>query len=123
MPLPAHVLAEMAAGAEALAKHQGLRFDTAGMARLEDVADRHAALQRWEREGVLRMDNRLEFVEKTPGGEAKARLHIQHTILVTGEVIEEDAQTISHGGYPSELLIARIALALQACAGKEVGHG
>jgi hypothetical protein len=123
MPLPKRTIEELTAGAEALAKYQGAVPDHQLLAKFHDIAERHAALQRWEREGVLKVHNRLEFLEVEPGQPSKTRLCVQHEIRATGEVIEEEPLTIAHGGYPSELLLAKIALALHACAGKEIGNG
>lgn len=108
MVLPDKTILEMRAGAMAVAKAGGPSVDSDVLGMLERAQQRMAALRRWEREGTLRVV-----------ATATRLLH-----YVGAEVFEEEQVVLEWGGYPSELLVARIALAIQAMkAGGMKGGG
>lgn len=125
MALSNRTLAEMRAGAEQIAANAGREFDgdmEKLLANLTNVAERSDAIKRWEREGLLTIETRLSWdhrAEDTNAGRTKAILH--H--ITNGPTLEESAEALAFGGYPSELLVAQIALAIASCRGKETGDG
>lgn len=109
-------LDEMQAGARTLAQHQGRAAGgvdpVALVAGIRSVQERHAALKRWEREGLLT----IEYQSTTD----HSRNGLKHTILhhvKNGPTLTETPEALLCGGYPSELLTAQIALAISSCSG------
>ena len=111
----ARTLAEMEAGARALALAQGRDPDTTDLlGRIKSVADRHAAMQRWEKSGLLTIERTSETNYQSNRLEHRTLHHVKN-----GPTFEDTPEALMYGGYPSELLVAQIALAIQACAGGE----
>jgi hypothetical protein len=102
--------AEMEAGARAVAERYADALTPEFLAAMKDkvreMGDRAAVLRTWERAGLVR-------IEETHYNNAKVRrLH-----WVKDKSFEETPETLMFGGYPSELLIANLALAITATGG------
>jgi hypothetical protein len=116
MPLSEKTLAEMQAGASALAQHQGRQFHgpidaQVLMEGLKSVQERMAAIKKWEREGVITIEHRSDPNYEQHG--------LKHTVIhhvTNGPSLAETPEALLCGGYPSELLTAQIAMAIVGCA-------
>ena len=104
MALSEKTILEMEAGARAVAKYNS--DDPMSVEQMENtlkIAHRYAQYQKWEREGristyTLRGDDRPQRFRQ---------IHY-------GSLVFTDRDAEEHGSFPSELLIAQIALALTA---------
>lgn len=116
MAINARTLAEMEAGARALAQAQGRDADVSDLLyRVRTVAERHEALKRWERKGLIRIERTSETNLKSNQLEHRTLHHVKD-----GPTFEDSPEALTYGGYPSELLVAQIALAIAAVGGE---HG
>lgn len=124
MALSERTRAELLAGRAAVAAHEGREPTPIDIEVLETILDRAAALRKWERAGLLRIENKVEYYED-PKNPDTPRSHVKKVHIVQGsnEAFLEEPEALAAGAYPSELLTARIALAIHACAGKETDDG
>lgn len=124
MPLSEKTLAEMRAGAVALANHHGVRVDARTldveeiMKNAKTVRERAEALERWQSQGLLE-------VEKVNGPDCEGGKLVHKIIhrVKNGPAFEETPIALMFGGYPSERLTADIALAIMAVANREPTDG
>lgn len=141
--LSAKTIAEMEEGARTLAKHQGrpCHHDDEMFRRMlesaKSVQERAAALKRWQREGLLYIhtSSRPNY-DHEQKGEHSIRHQITHYVLKSKwahnfelpdhdqifATYTEDPIVLAYGGYPSELLVAQIALAI-ASVPRDDGNG
>jgi hypothetical protein len=110
MPITEQTRREMEAGALALAKLRGQ--DTLPPGYMEAVIrthERHLQLKSWEAAGRIRII-RLMDDSKTARG-----CTVHYTVVRIGSQLEfDDRNAEAQGGWPSELFMAQIALALEA---------
>jgi hypothetical protein len=113
MVLSEKTQAEMEAGALALAKKQGQDTLPSGyMDALLRTQSRAALLHLWERKGLLQVETVISYAyEPVTNAPHKIVTMLYH---VKNGPTFDDAQAALAGAAPSELLIANIALALQA---------
>ena len=108
MPLTAKTLAEMKAGAQTLADKTGMKLSAADFARILTIHERQMVLQEWEGRGWI---NIIKNRVRNPKNEMWITTGTTYTIPRMGATFEEpEAERL--GSSPTELLIARIALAL-----------
>jgi hypothetical protein len=112
MPITEQTLLEMEAGAKALAKQRGQ--DTLPPGYMEAIIrthERHLQLKSWEAAGRIRIVRMLD-------DENMRNLHgraAHYTIVRIGSQLRfDDRNSETEGGWPSELFMAQIALALEA---------
>jgi len=105
---------EMAAGAQAVANQSGKVLPADYMDAILRTADRHAQLKAWEAEGRIHIEKRVSYppydAAETGG------LTVRWIEIRIGSKLKFDTRETEQdmGSFPSELLIARIALALEA---------
>lgn len=113
MPMSSRTLAEMEAGARALAIAQGRDPGDVGdlVDKIRGIAERHDTIRQWEKNGLITIERAVAH-----GAAARVLHHVKN-----GPTIEETPEALLYGAYPSELLVAQLALAIQAhCAGYSV---
>ena len=111
MPITERTRLEMQAGARAIANTRGVTLAPDYFDAVLRTADRHAQLMLWEAEGRLRIEKKMDWAPYgtiNPVNQRWIEIHIGKLIFDTRET-EQDM-----GSFPSELLIAKIALALEA---------
>lgn len=108
--ISAKTLAEMQAGAEALAVKSGLDALPAGyMAAMERTHERHRLMRKWEDNGLLTVENTKRYTSDK--NDENFWHHLYH---VKGGDTFTDIPAEKSGASPSEVLVAAIALNLQA---------
>jgi len=110
MPITERTRLEMEAGAKAVAAQHGKMLPADYMEAVLRTADRHAQLKAWEAEGRIR-------VEKMAARDPNTGYTMMRWIEIKiGSKLCFDTRETEHdmGSFPSELLIAQIALALEA---------
>ena len=112
MPITAQTRLEMEAGALALAKQHGQNSLSEGyMDAVIRTHERHLQLKSWEAAGRIRIERRLDQ-------DKMRELHgvaCHFTIVHSGSSLRfSDRDAEAMGGWPSELFMAQIALALEA---------
>lgn len=111
MPLRDKTLAEMQAGARVLEeKFQGAKLEADYMLAVERTGHRSKALAEWERQGYVT----IEIQTRTNPDRVPLLTHTKVVHVRGGPSFTEDPEILAAGGFPSELLIARLALAIQA---------
>ena len=111
MALSEKTLLEMEAGARALAKFNS--DDLMSAEQMENtlkIAHRYAQYQKWERDGLISTEWILcyPYIVRENGRPQRFRQ------IHCGSLVFTDRDAEEHGSFPSELLIAQIALALAA---------
>ena len=105
MPITAQTRLEMEAGALALAKQRGQNSLPEGyMDAVIRTHERHLQLKSWEAAGRIRIERKLDHIKPC-----------HYTIVHIGSSLHfDDRNAEAVGGWPSELFMAQIALALEA---------
>jgi hypothetical protein len=111
MPLSEQTLAELDAGVRQLAKNAGAELPPEYMERVVATQARMAQLKRWEREGAITVEWSMRV--STSNKESA----IKRTFIHVGPHTFNDIPAEEAGCFPSEVLIANIALALAAGEG------
>lgn len=113
--------AEMEAGALAVAKAAGKNSLPPGyMEALLKTQDRHKLFRQWEREGkihVNRVATHSPYIDPSDGMPPVQWRTVVRVLSRTRKEYATFTDEIAEaaGGFPSEVLIANIALALSAC--------
>ena len=112
MPITAQTRLEMEAGALALAKQRGQNSLPEGyMDAVIRTHERHLQLKSWEAAGRIRIERRLDDM-KMRGLHGVA---CHYTLVHIGSALHfDDRNAEALGGWPSELFMAQVALALEA---------
>ena len=112
MPITAQTRLEMEAGALALAKQHGQNSLSEGyMDAVIRTHERHLQLKSWEAAGRIRIERRLDHIKM----QALKGVSCHFTIVHIGSFLHfDDRNAEALGGWPSELFMAQIALALEA---------
>lgn len=106
MPISEKTLAEMEAGALALAKSRGETELSPGyLEAIVRTQMRYNCMRAWEKEGKITIEPVI--LDNTRRAAAYKLIHC-------GDVTFDDRDAESRGAYPSEVLIANIALALSS---------
>ena len=114
MPLSDKTLAEMEAGALALANQRGESTLPAGyMEAMVRTQERHRLLKNWEKEGKIIIERVIRPHRVNPEA---IQMITPYNLVHVGDVTFDDVDAESRGAYPSEVLIANIALCLGAGA-------
>lgn len=92
-------LAEMRAGAEAVAKEAGVEFNEEYFEAARDMLARHTTMHEWQRRKLIRI------VRDTEAGK-----RIDPVVYV-GKTAFPDP--LGYGSWPSALLVAQVALAIE----------
>jgi hypothetical protein len=102
---------EMAAGAQAVANQSGKVLPADYMDAILRTADRHAQLKAWEAEGRIQIVKQVSYppYDTKTGATRWIEIRIGSKLKFDTRETEQDM-----GSFPSELLIAKIALALEA---------
>lgn len=113
MALPDKTLLEMHAGAMAIANGLGHSLDDKFLESIARTYERMEALNRWQKEGKLRIER---HAPRGAGADyPRAEPQPERRLYYVGdEVFEDDDLSLMSGAHPSELLVARIALAIGA---------
>lgn len=112
MPITEQTRLEMQAGAKAVANTRGITLAPDYFDAVLRTADRHAQLMAWEAEGRLRIAKRVLYPPLDTGSTGSTRwIEIQIGTKLKFDTRETEKDM---GAFPSELLIAQIALALEA---------
>lgn len=110
MPITEQTRREMEAGAKAIANTSGYKLPADYVDVVLRTADRHAQLMLWEAEGRIRIE-KMTGVDPATGCVEARWLEIRIGSKITYDTRETEQDM---GSFPSELLIAKIALALEA---------
>lgn len=106
-------IAEMKAGAEQLAKHAGRSgVDETYMEAMIRTQQRAAWLKRLEQEGEIRIERIIRPCTSMKVIDGKLDYHV--TVVHVGDETFDDPNGELVGAWPSEVLVARVALALGA---------
>jgi hypothetical protein len=119
MPLSDKTLAEMEAGALALANQHGenalppgyMEAMTGYMEAMIRRQERHRLLKAWEKEGKITVERVMRPTRVNPEA---IQMMTSYNLIHCGDVIFDDVDAESRGAYPSEVLIANIALAISS---------
>ena len=114
-------LDEMRAGAEQLARHANKNgVDEDYMAAMIRTQQRAAWLKTLEQEGKITIFRSIR--KHTSIKVVDGKLDMQVTIVKVGDEEFDDPNGELVGAWPSEVLVARVALALTAGQGKDKGE-
>lgn len=115
MPLSEKTLAEMAAGAEAVAKHLGKSgIDPEYMESMVRTQQRAMFLQNLDREGKIRVERKTRPRTNDPMSGPQTT-----TVVHVGTNSFDDPSGEMIGAWPSEVLVAQVAMALAAGEGEK----
>jgi hypothetical protein len=110
MPLSDKTLAEMQAGALTLAIHRGeIALDPGYMEAMIRTQERAKLMKIWEAEGTIRIEHVINPVKPVPGIRPPS-----YKVIHCGICTFQDIDAEMSGGYPSEILVANIALAISS---------
>lgn len=91
-------LAEMRAGAQAVAVNSNVEFNADYFEAARDMLARHTTINEWKRRGFIRVEN----------GEPGKR--VDPTVFVGDKAFPDP---LGYGSWPSALLVAQVALAIE----------
>lgn len=94
-----NTLAEMRAGAQAVALNAGVEFNEDYFEAARDMLARYTTVNEWKRRGYIRVEN----------GEPGKR--VDPTVYVGTKAFPDP---LGYGSWPSALLVAQVALAIDA---------
>lgn len=109
MPITEQTRREMEAGARAVANISRSVLPPDYLEAVLRTADRHAQLMAWEAQGRLRIEKKTDWALYGTVTQRWIEISIGSKITYDTRETEQDM-----GSFPSELLIAKIALALEA---------
>lgn len=116
MGLSQKTIDEMAAGQRALAL-QSKRLTGPQIALLDKAVatqERMKLLRQWECEGKVQLGTTRRYTNDGQPWQREVRVMAENKFVDGGQVEIECFTEEDYGGYPSEVLIAKIAMALQA---------
>lgn len=111
MPLTDKTIAEMKAGAEALAAQRGETLPPGYMEAMVRTQERHRLLKVWEKEGKIIIERVSRPYKAAPDNIA---MLTSYNLIHCGDQTFDDVEAEGRGAYPSEVLIANLALAIGA---------
>lgn len=123
MALSEKTIAEMQAGArQVAARYADLSPEqlNALTDKVRSISDRNDALKKWMQAGLVRAET-MTINKQVPGVGPMLKHRTLYYVKGLDEPFEEDVMSLMFGGYPSELLIARLALAIQSLPGGDNG--
>lgn len=114
MPFTEQTKQEMIAGARAVAAANGLHVTITPdyMEAVFNTQKRMAAIRAWEKEGVIAIEKRQTVATQQPGWPYQR--FVTWTVVHVGPHEFEDRDAEMKGIFPSELLLAQVALCLAA---------
>ena len=121
MPVTERTKLEMMAGAKALAAARGVNVTISPeyMDAVFNTQKRMACIRAWEKEGIITIEKRQEI--KAPDMIGVRTMPVTWTIIHVGKHEFEDRDAESKGIFPSELLLANVALCIEATSGDNNG--
>lgn len=117
MELSDKTLLEMETGAKQLAAVNGTALEPGYMDGIIRTQQRHSQLTKWERDRKVEIETTSSFVNGTPTGNTSL---IHRTVIHVLDdhhlrwMAFDDILAEKVGGWPSEVLMANVALALQS---------
>lgn len=118
MPLSEQTIAEMRAGAASVAAHASKDgLDPAYMDAMIRTQQRAKWLRTQEASGKIRTERQTRANTNVKDTDPRGVKFISHTVVFVGTVMFTDEAAEETGGFPSEVLVAQIAMALAAGVG------